>query len=688
MAIRWHAGWTRRALVRQAAASAAMLGAGLGTLSEALPVRASTKVTIVWAPWHDPVPYSSELVGLFRDAAEPFLRRNPSIEIQFSPICCDAAGFIAAALAGQGPDVTQQYQFGPIRNANLLVDLMPFIRESNVDLSIFSQGRLDYWRTSTGLYGLPSYTNVYGTVINLGLLDEMGLAYPDPEWTYEDAVKLWRAATRKGSKATVGGNLITEYGGNLPAEFYLRGFGAHMQVPGDHMRCGLGTKEAIACGEFWYGALLEGIATTYGGGDCFPDGLVHTPPTVVDTFGTCDMPAIAERLKGIKWDLWLMPKMPAGRFTTAGPDSYLMNANTKHPQEAWELLRWVTTEPYWQRWQMRTMLGGPVLNSLWPEYTHVLQQVAPPLRHKNLRVIGQASSEIALRSTFTYADPQADAIANKWGGLILQRKVSVSEGFSSAAREIDALEAASAAGATKLARQVAATEAALAHAASVSGTVMFPPPPEAGAGTPAKIASGALAVKGGIYTLTGTGGGVYGSGDGCTFAAMPWRVDRGSLTCRLVSIASLDGALPSGAKIGLMVRSDLSDKPAEIAFAVGVDRGLHINVAPLPAGASGDQRPGAGNGLVDAGTLLVPSAQKPANYLRRPIWLRLVRDVQRWIAYASWDGRAWTPAGTPVGIEAEAVWAGLFATPKGSGRVRAVFDHLSFTPAAAYQIGG
>jgi len=98
------------------------------------------------------------------------------------------------------------------------------------------------------------------------------------------------------------------------------------------------------------------------------------------------------------------------------------------------------------------------------------------------------------------------------------------------------------------------------------------------------------------------------------------------------------------------------------------------------------------SGLIGAPYLTYPVTEKVPNYLRRPVWLRLVRHGASWQPYSSFDGERWTPAGSPLVAEMAGCWVGIFCLAHnadfgGKGRIRAVLDHLSFVPDTLVQLG-
>lgn len=198
------------------------------------------------------------------------------------------------------------------------------------------------------------------------------------------------------------------------------------------------SPQAIAAGRWCYEQLLNGTATN--STQCFPQNLA-AGKTVIDIFGLCSMVQIATELRGFEWDFWPMPSMPQGPYTDAGPDSYVIPANSKHPKEAWELLHWMVSGTHWQTWQMKTMLGAPVLNSLWNQYYTTLRSVAPPLAHKDLEILNSLG-HIHIRDDFKYNDPAATKILKTFGQSIQARKMTVAQAFPLMTAQINALETA------------------------------------------------------------------------------------------------------------------------------------------------------------------------------------------------------------------------------------------------------
>lgn len=88
-----------------------------------------------------------------------------------------------------------------------------------------------------------------------------------------------------------------------------------------------------------------------------------------------------------KWDYLSVPRHPAGRATFANNDFWGMNVNTRHREGAWELLKWLTAEDYWQEFAMKATLLEPCKLSLWERWEFYWQQAAPHLPQQADQVV-------------------------------------------------------------------------------------------------------------------------------------------------------------------------------------------------------------------------------------------------------------------------------------------------------------
>ncbi len=418
--------------------------AGSSSTAQARPSGSSSGITLVFTPTSGAVPFNQTLIALFQEAVQPFLQANPGVHVRFVPGCCNAATLVQQNLAGDAPDVSAQYQTGIILAGHAALDISAYVRRDNVDLTVFGGNRLSVWRDRLGgLYALPLDTNAYGMILNLTVLEQRGVVVPSKNWTSQEAQRLFEQATyidSTGRRVSGGAVMCYRDGAYLPESFYLRGYGASYADPSNPAICTLDTSGAIAAGHWALDPLISGVCQNVR--SCFPQNL-YAGKAVADGFGLCAMIEMAQQLNGFSWDFWPMPRFPEGTYTVIGPDGYVIASQTKYPEQAWALVKWLTTVPTWQQFQMKAMLLPPVLTSLWDYYEQVVAAVAPPLATKDLSVLRNLGGYV-LDSNFKYGQDQTILIMQTVAHEIMAGKTSVDAGFQQIAAQINALEAAQA----------------------------------------------------------------------------------------------------------------------------------------------------------------------------------------------------------------------------------------------------
>ncbi len=694
-------GWTGRA-----AGAAAFLGAGVRPAGVALaaPSVSNPVIQLYYSAGGYESTRSTASLSAIKELIDTyFVPSHPGIAVKVNfNFHGNTEGLMAALLGGQGPDVFEEWYDLPVLiQQGMLLNIMPYVRQSNLNLNEFMPGEIsevsarDPVTGTVGVYGLPAYMHQFAMIVNLGLLDELGLPYPSEEWDYTEAEQLWRqvAGTVKGQRRYGGAFRFQTEG---PDSCYLHGWGGSYVDPANPLRCTLDQPAAIAAGNWLFGLLNEQVATNQFGQGHFQNGLL------LSFFGGTDgeMPGIASGLRNMKFRFYPFPRWPNGWYTEHAEDFHAIFSGTKYPEQAWEFLQFLSTDHNWQRGLIQLYLAGPALPALWPDYVRIVEQFAPPLRGKNLEVfIWQAQHNMPIfRAHFAYATDQAYQMIGSWTSQITTKHLSVADAFTQAAKQVNAFEAAQAEAAAHAQGQNAALQHLLAEAKSDPEAVTFPAPRYIGpSGGPTK-ATDLVTVRQGTYTVVGVGSGLQGGSDGGTFACQAWVHAAGVFSCRLTAMANVNSPtyLASGAGAGLMARADLGPSAPEVALVVQSNRGVHFHGRPLEGLNVKDQRPRnyPGTGLLNPTGLLHNGHHPHKNYLLQPIWLRLQQRGNVWTAFTSLDGQHWQQAGLPFGIEAGGVWIGLFVTPHDSKtgdkpyKMSAAFDHVTgFTPATFVTIG-
>jgi multiple sugar transport system substrate-binding protein len=153
-------------------------------------------------------------VGLERDFYTGFMqdyeKRNPNVKIQVSFEGWDdyfvklptilAGGSIPDAMHLHG-SIAQDYGLrGATKN------LLDYMKADNVSKDLFFEPLLQQmtdYKTGTRLFALPKDSAAYAFYFNKDMFDKAGVAYPKPDWTFQDMREIARKLTRdKAGKAS------------------------------------------------------------------------------------------------------------------------------------------------------------------------------------------------------------------------------------------------------------------------------------------------------------------------------------------------------------------------------------------------------------------------------------------------------------------------------------------------------
>ena len=396
-----------------------------------------------------PTAASTALVQQYVD--EHFNAEHPGVQAQYVHWTTgpEIPGLVAAITAGQGPYILTTGGCDTCFPSILpfLKPLDGLLRQDNIPLSLWSSGQLATFRYPQGLMAVPAYTAAQPYVYRQDILDELGLTYPEPDWTYTDAVRIWQGCVSdKGGRHRYAATLDTQPGDIGEGYFLFQGFGGAF-MDATHTRCLLDQSGSIAGGEWAFDLIWNGVATNRGHwpggelaglwlGECvFSEGAGGTMLSAVENLGT-----------RFKWDLIPYPRWPVRPATAVQVDFYGINAAAPRQDIAWELFKFVTLDPGLNGFVMKLSLQEPALLSLWDEWEAILRATAPVLRTKAIGYWKQAAVDGYGYGVqfFRYEPIQAVQVIDGTWADIWQHRMSVSEGFGQIVQQVDALETAAA----------------------------------------------------------------------------------------------------------------------------------------------------------------------------------------------------------------------------------------------------
>jgi len=233
-----------------------------------------------------------------------------------------------------GTDVARFAEAGLILN---LADLAAADEDYSQD--DFYAGPMGFLTTATddmdALWGLPRDVSAFAIYYNADLFDEAGLEYPgEGDWT-------WAEFQTAAAEISGLGDEITGFGMNA----WWANWGYFVNAAGssffneDYTACGL-DNDATVTG-------LQAAVDLFDNGYAVPWGTDSEPPFLAGQLGmfmngrwaTPGTVANAD----FNWNVAPLPEGPGGPSNWLFWGAYVVNANTEHPEEAWDLVTRLTS---------------------------------------------------------------------------------------------------------------------------------------------------------------------------------------------------------------------------------------------------------------------------------------------------------------------------------------------------------
>lgn len=292
--------------------------------------------------------------GMAQEMLDQFHQLHPNIRVYYTPDPEDVPAEMPPIFdAGTAPDVINGCcDFFPAwAQAGYLMDLRPYV-ERDIDpatIAEWDNAQYSSFFTTDGVqYALPKYHGALAVYYNKDLFDEYGVPYPTRDWTYDDYLAAMTALTVDNN----GNRGIDVWGSTLDpiydrVQIHVNSFGGHYVNPDDPTDCVLDEPEAVAALEWLRARIWDDrvMATSLALNKletrrAFWEGKVAM---VEDgSWALKDILANAEFRVGVA----PFPAGPARRATLAATDGFAISATTEHPEEAWELIKFLTGKEY------------------------------------------------------------------------------------------------------------------------------------------------------------------------------------------------------------------------------------------------------------------------------------------------------------------------------------------------------
>lgn len=227
-----------------------------------------------------------------------------------------------------------------------LLDLTPYVKQDNFNLDDFFPTTLNAYRYKDGLYAIPRESSAIVLYYNKDLFDEAKISYPDANLTFDQYLEIAQKLTKKDDK----GN-ITQFG-SAPMSDYSQFWTVVWSHGGDvfdetKTKCVMNTPETIQAVQ-WMADLSNKyhVAPTAGeAGTMSIEQLFLAGKVAMFLSGRWSTMTLWNAAKAPRWDVAAVPAVsPEMRRTRTSAGSHAVAADSKHPAEAWELVKFLSSK--------------------------------------------------------------------------------------------------------------------------------------------------------------------------------------------------------------------------------------------------------------------------------------------------------------------------------------------------------
>ncbi len=315
---------------------------------------------------------------------EEFHATHPNIRVFYIPDPENLADkMLADFQAGTAPDVFQGccVHFPTWAQQGYTLDLRPYVEADLDQETIEDWNPAQYQAFFLGdgrQYGLPKYHGALALYYNKDLFDTVVREYPDGTWDHDDYLEamLYLTQDRDDDGRTDLWGSIWDISWDR-VQVHVNAWGGHLVDPNDSTRCLMSEPEALAAME-WLRARM------------WDNHVMATPLDVRNM--TTRQAFVAGRVAMVEDGSWALkdvlthadfrlgvapfPAGPARRVTLATTDGFGIYAGTRHPDAAWELLKFLISKEY-GRAMARASFLQPARASLVSDWVNYIQEEFP-----------------------------------------------------------------------------------------------------------------------------------------------------------------------------------------------------------------------------------------------------------------------------------------------------------------------
>jgi multiple sugar transport system substrate-binding protein len=323
----------------------------------------------------DRIEYWNQVIKAFNDA-------HPCVYAETVKLPDDRAVRLNELSAGTAPDLVgfDSSDLPRVAGMGFLTDLTMLMQKDNFDPSKeFFDSVYKTGFVAGKPVALDKDYSVSAFYVNTDLLAKAGIDIPKEGWTYDDYLKLAQQLTvdTKGNNAlspdfdpknvAVWGTSSPYWGGDTGwwrgFQSFLYSWGTHTISADGKTTTGYINSDKALIAWNWYRDLIHKYhvapsasflgASGVTNDKLFSDGKLAISgsfwgPWYQDTFN---------KAPNLKWTAVPLPTGPGGHHAAIMWMGWGINSKTQHPDEAWQLLKWLSTQPGQQVFALKAMTG-------------------------------------------------------------------------------------------------------------------------------------------------------------------------------------------------------------------------------------------------------------------------------------------------------------------------------------------
>lgn len=332
---------------------------------------------------------SPEEIQIVTESLTEWQAAHPNIHVRFehTPYSGYDSKILTRIAGGAAPDVAaaEVNYFVTFATKGVFLDLTPLAKNDTAfSTEDFFPSIIDRFTIDGRLYALPRDVAPFACVFyNKDLFDAAGVAYPTDDWTWEDMLDKAKALTKKDAEGRT-----TQYGfyGWAWQNFVYGNGGGVVDDVKAPTKTLLDDPKTVEGLQFYadlinkYQVMPTTVALSNLGMGI--DLMFASGRLAMFLSGIWETPALREKYS-FHWDVAMFPKNKDGlRKFGSGGTGYGILKSTKHPKEAWEVVKALTSAPIQARIADKG-LAQPSLRSV-AEGEHWAQSPLPPANKKML----------------------------------------------------------------------------------------------------------------------------------------------------------------------------------------------------------------------------------------------------------------------------------------------------------------